>query len=227
MAKPPGGRRTWTVVDGAYRTVAPVEEWLEANRAGWSPNTVRSYATAMAQWWSFLEQRGEAAKWRDLGVPTVSAYLSWLRNGRMVEYLPVVETQAAQDATLESRLAALISFYRWQGAVHEVPVAGRLLRDPLRQTRQALRLVRQRSQFFLKHHAAKRRLFVRQRRLAVLLVKKPRVGQTANRLLPRRRLHEHAFVFEKRRILRRRRDRNLFQGLLPEPVRPPAGTDAG
>jgi integrase len=128
MAKPPGERRTWTVVDGAYRTVAPVEEWLEAHRAGWSPNTIRSYATALAQWWSYLEQRGEAAKWRDLGVATVSAYLSWLRNGRRVEHLPVVETQASQDATLESRLAALISFYRWQGAVYEVPVAGRLLR---------------------------------------------------------------------------------------------------
>lgn len=128
MAKPSGGRCTWTVVDGAYQTVAPVEEWLEAHRAGWSPNTVRSYATALAQWWSFLEQRGEAAKWRDLGVPTVSAYLSWLRNGRMVEHLPVVEAQAPRNATLESRLAALISFYRWQGAVHEVPVAGRLLR---------------------------------------------------------------------------------------------------
>ena len=26
----------------------------------WSPNTVRGYATSLAQWWSFLEQRGEA-----------------------------------------------------------------------------------------------------------------------------------------------------------------------
>jgi integrase len=129
MAKPPGGRRTWTVVDDAYRTVAPVEEWLEAHRAEWSPNTVRSYATALAQWWSFLEQRGETGTWRDLGVPAVSAYLSWLRNGRSVGRLPAAAGRAApQDATLESRLAALISFYRWQNAVHEVPVAKRLLR---------------------------------------------------------------------------------------------------
>jgi integrase len=128
MAKPPGGRRTWTVVDDTYRTVAPVEEWLEAHRPEWSPNTVRSYATALAQWWSFLEQRGEAAAWRDLGVPAVSAFLSWLRNGRTAERLPAAEGPAPRDATLESRLAALISFYRWQDAVHEVPVARRLLR---------------------------------------------------------------------------------------------------
>lgn len=30
----------------AYRTVAPVEEWLEADRFVWSPNTVHRYATA-------------------------------------------------------------------------------------------------------------------------------------------------------------------------------------
>jgi hypothetical protein len=44
------------VIDENYRTVAPVEEWLEANRHLWSPNTVRGYATSLAQWWTFLEQ---------------------------------------------------------------------------------------------------------------------------------------------------------------------------
>jgi hypothetical protein len=37
-----------------------VEEWLEAHRHLWSPNTVRGYAASLAQWWSFLEQRGGA-----------------------------------------------------------------------------------------------------------------------------------------------------------------------
>lgn len=83
--RPPGGRETWTVVDAAYRTVGPVEEWLEAHRFEWSPNTVRGYATALAQWWSFLEQLDEAARWGEVGVPAVTAFLSWLRNGRTVE----------------------------------------------------------------------------------------------------------------------------------------------
>lgn len=128
MAKPPGGRRTWTVVDDTYRTVAPVEAWLEAHRAEWSTNTVRSYATSLAQWWSFLEQRDEADGWREVGVPAVTAFLSWLRNGRKVEHDLVAGDDAPQDTTMESRLAALISFYRWQDAVHDVPVAKRLLR---------------------------------------------------------------------------------------------------
>ena len=80
------GTRTWTVIDGGIRTVAPVEEWLEAHRHLWSPNTVRGYATALAQWWTFLEQRGETGGGREVGVPAVTGFLSWLRNGRTVEH---------------------------------------------------------------------------------------------------------------------------------------------
>jgi integrase len=126
--RPSGGRRTWTVIDEKYRTVAPVEEWLEAHRRLWSPNTVRGYATSLAQWWTFLEQRDEAAKWCDLGVPAVAGFLSWLRNGRTVEHALVELEAAPSPETLEARLAALISFYRWQKAVFSVPVADRLMR---------------------------------------------------------------------------------------------------
>ena len=126
--RPPGGRRTWTVIDERYRTVAPVEEWLEAHRHLWSPNTVRGYATSLAQWWTFLEQRGETDAWREVGVPAVSGFLSWLRNGRSVERALVKPEDVPAPETLEARLAALISFYRWYEAVFEVPVARRLMR---------------------------------------------------------------------------------------------------
>lgn len=123
-----GGQRTWTVLDAGYATVGPVEEWVEAHRHLWSPNTVRGYATSLAQWWSFLEQRGQAGDWCDVGVPAVTGYLSWLRNGRTVERC-VGEIGASPTAsTLEARLGALISFYRWHQEVSGVSVAGRLLR---------------------------------------------------------------------------------------------------
>lgn len=125
---PMGGARTWTVLDCGYRTVLPVEVWLEAHRHLWSPNTVRGYATALAQWWTFLEQRGEADRWHEVGVPAVSGFLSWLRNGRTVEHAIAAAEQAPSAQTLETRLAALISFYRWQEGVFDVPVARRLLR---------------------------------------------------------------------------------------------------
>ena len=130
--RPAFGPRTWTVIDEGYRTVVPVEEWLEAHRHLWSPNTVRGYATSLAQWWTFLEQRGEADRWREVGVPAVTGFLSWLRNGRTVERF-LTPPSTPQDAGRRRRrwrrgLAALISFYRWQEAVFEVPVAARLMR---------------------------------------------------------------------------------------------------
>lgn len=126
--RPSSGRRTWTVIDCSHRTVAPIEGWLEAHRTVWSPNTVRGYATALAHWWSFLELRGEADRWDDAEVSTVLGFVSWLRNGRTVEHSLVTADTEPSPHTLEARLAALISFYRWQEAVTAVPVAGRLLR---------------------------------------------------------------------------------------------------
>ncbi len=66
---PAGGQRTWTVLDEDYATVGPIEEWIEAHRHLWSPNTVRGYATSLAQWWTFLEQREEVG-----GVMSVSRH---------------------------------------------------------------------------------------------------------------------------------------------------------
>lgn len=127
MARPDGGPRTWTVIDQGYRTVGPVEEWLEAHRHLWSPNTVRGYATALSQWWTFLEQRAEAERWNEVGVPTVSAFVSWMRNGRRIER-SLVPVDGPSPETMQARLAAVISFYTWHEAVSGVPVADRLMR---------------------------------------------------------------------------------------------------
>ena len=132
--RPRSGGRTWTVLGDDHRTVAPVEQWLEAHRHSWSPNTVRSYATALAQWWTFLEQRGQTARWCEVGVPAVTAFLSWLRNDRTVEHSLAPRHDGPSAETLEARLAAVVSFYGWQEQVFGVPVAGRLMRGPRRRT---------------------------------------------------------------------------------------------
>jgi hypothetical protein len=88
---------------------------------------VRGYATALAQWWTFLEQRHETVGWTSIGVSAVGGFLSWLRNGRTVEQpIARVEEAAPSSETLEARLAALISFYLWHAEVNDIPVAGKL-----------------------------------------------------------------------------------------------------
>ena len=126
--RPASGERTWTVAGASYATAGPVEEWLEAHRYLWSANTVRGYATSLAQWWSFLEQRDGTGQWTEAGVPAVAGFLSWLRNGRTVERSLAVPDDVPSAETLHARLAALISFCQWQAAVRVVPVAGRLVR---------------------------------------------------------------------------------------------------
>lgn len=58
--------------------VEPAEEHLEYLRAQQaSPNTVKSYARALALWWRYLDVfdlRGDAVMFADFG-----AFLAWLR----------------------------------------------------------------------------------------------------------------------------------------------------
>ena len=48
------GQRTWTVTGEDHLPVGPVEEYLEFLRVAQrsSPNTIRSYATALSRWWA-------------------------------------------------------------------------------------------------------------------------------------------------------------------------------
>jgi hypothetical protein len=53
------GERTWTVLGEDHRMVEPAEEYLEYLRVQQaSPNTVKSYARALALWWQYLDAFG-------------------------------------------------------------------------------------------------------------------------------------------------------------------------
>ncbi|MFE7203106.1 hypothetical protein ACFU8R_22830 [Pseudonocardia alni] len=123
------------MLDAQYRTVAPVERWLEAHRHLWSPNTVRGYAIALAQWWTFLEIRDQQEQWDEIGVTVMTGFLSWLRNGRTVEHTVSAQEREPAAQTLEARLGAVMSFYLWHGEVFGVSAAARLQRSTPRRFR--------------------------------------------------------------------------------------------
>ena len=76
----PDGERTWTVLDREHRVVEAVEEYLEYLRMlGRSPNTVKSYARALALWWQFLDVYGLA--WDAVTIEDLGRFLGWLRSG--------------------------------------------------------------------------------------------------------------------------------------------------
>ncbi|MFJ2581161.1 hypothetical protein [Kitasatospora aureofaciens] len=55
-------------------------------------------------------------------------YLSWQRKARKVEHILGSPEDAPGHGTLESRINALLAFYRWQAVVYDVSVTSRLLR---------------------------------------------------------------------------------------------------
>jgi site-specific recombinase XerD len=118
----PGGGRTWTVLGDEGLPVTPIEEFLEHHRVlGSSPNTVRSYAKGLQLWWSHLAKEGVG--WEDPSVGTLRGFVTWLRTGLGPALVPIVaEVPAGRrvpaEATVAARLAAVVSFYRFQHDVH-------------------------------------------------------------------------------------------------------------
>lgn len=107
--------------------VGPAEEFLEFLRVqGTSPNTVKSYARALALWWTYLGVFGLA--WDQLTLPDVGGFLAWLRTGdgpQVVSIEPQLPRFA--ESTISIRLRAVTSCYRFH-EVNGVSLGGDLVR---------------------------------------------------------------------------------------------------
>jgi integrase len=131
-----GGGRTWTVLGDDRLPVWPIEEFLEHHRVlGSSPNTVRSYAKGLQLWWAHLAREGVG--WEDPSVGMLRAFVTWLRTGLSPAVRPIARDVEVGDgpaeATVQARLAAVVSFYRFQHDVHGRGAA--LARASMRQVR--------------------------------------------------------------------------------------------
>src|SRR6266496_28291 len=120
------GDRTWTVLGADHRQVGPVEEFLEYHRVtGSSPHTVRAYAKALQLWWRYLELDGR--DWAEADVPALAGFVTWLRQGTPPGVALLDPAAAAPprlaESTLATRLAAVVSFYRYHHDAHGVAPA--------------------------------------------------------------------------------------------------------
>jgi integrase len=117
-----GEQRTWTVLGADHLPIAAIEDFLEHHRViGSSPNTVRAYAKGLERWWRFLA--AENVGWEDPGVGVLRAFVTWLRTG-LGPVVTAIDGDGADasegpaEATVAARLAAVVSFYRFQHEVH-------------------------------------------------------------------------------------------------------------
>jgi len=134
----PGGDKTWTVLGADHRPVGPVEEFLEYHRVtGSSPHTVRGYAKALQLWWRYLEL--DDRDWAGADVPALAGFVTWLRQGTppgVVLLDPAAAAPRPAESTLATRLAAVVSFYRYHHDAHQVaPALARAWSGPPRRSR--------------------------------------------------------------------------------------------
>lgn len=109
----PGGERSWTVLGRDHLPVGPAEEYLEYLRAQRSsPNTVKSYARALALWWEYLAQFGLC--WDRVMLEAFGGFLTWLRTGDGPEVVSIESRQARfAESTIEVRLRAVLACYTY------------------------------------------------------------------------------------------------------------------
>lgn len=107
------GKRTSTVLGADHLPIPPAEEYLEYLRAqASSPNTVKSYARALALWFDYLLICRRS--WDQVGVDDFGGFLNWLRTGDSPQVISIGPGQARfSEATVSVRLRAVISFYRY------------------------------------------------------------------------------------------------------------------
>jgi hypothetical protein len=105
---------TWTVLGPDYLPIPEVERFLEHLRqTGRSPNTVKSYARALAVWWNFLEVCDR--DWTEASIDVLGGFLGWLRTGFTPEVILLGPPPCrASEATVAVRLQAVRSFYRFE-----------------------------------------------------------------------------------------------------------------
>lgn len=154
------GERTWTVVGRDHLPVAPAEEYLEYLRVqGNSPNTVKSYARALALWWEYLSEFDR--DWRAVTLEDFGGFLCWLRTGDGPDVVSIAPGRARfVESTIAVRLRAVLACYSYQ-QLNGIDVG-----------RELYRIVHGRNGSYkpLLEHIARRR----GRRRAVVRVRQPR-----------------------------------------------------
>lgn len=118
-----GSEITHVVLDEAFRVVEPVERFLEYLRQEqYSPHTVRSYAGGLAAWWTLLEERGQ--DWAQVSVDDLVRFTRRIRaQGSDPSVLVLRPARPVPASTVDAAMTAVLSFYRYQAVVADVPAA--------------------------------------------------------------------------------------------------------
>lgn len=111
----PSGEKTITLL-GPDGVVECVDRFLVyGTRVQWSPNTLRSYARDLKDWFEFLGQQN--LKWDTVPVQFIPDWIEWLRHGDLrpvtTSLVPLQPKEIRKAVTVNHKLSALYTFYRY------------------------------------------------------------------------------------------------------------------
>lgn len=111
----PSGNLTLTIIGPDYLPFLPADKYLTfLGYQESSPNTIKTYATALTQWLNFLEIIG--AHWETPNNLTVAQFAHWLKTGLNpnTPYIGNEPEPARSPATIGLKIAAVSAFYKFQ-----------------------------------------------------------------------------------------------------------------
>ncbi|MHB8826836.1 MAG: tyrosine-type recombinase/integrase [Acidimicrobiales bacterium] len=115
----PDGLPSYTVVDDVGLPIVPIDQYLAYLTArGSSPNTVRSYAFDLRDFWTFLDQRDQSVL--AVSVDDLAAWISWLRLPESLRVgggsiTPLDPEPHLAPSTISRKLSAVVAFYEFLG----------------------------------------------------------------------------------------------------------------
>lgn len=125
------GSVSWTVIGGDYMPIGPADRYLRfLVMDGVSPHTLRSYASSLGLWFDFLDKTGR--DWDSFPPLAFGEFLTWLRTGDLPGTRRIgTPTARRRPATVQTRSAAVLAFYRWIAAAEGVTGPYNTLYTPL------------------------------------------------------------------------------------------------
>ena len=101
----------WIVIGSDYLPVKQIDLYLKyLHSTGKSPNTIRSYAYHLKEFWLFLTDA--ELEWDDIGLVEMSQFINWLKVGYTGNVITLSETTSLRsEKTINSIVTAVSSFY--------------------------------------------------------------------------------------------------------------------
>jgi len=118
---PDSNHHTWLVIGSDYFPIEPIRGYLRyLENLEKSPNTIKSYAGHLKQFWDFLESCH--LDWKDVTLNHLAEFIHWLRWPKQ-GVLSIQSQQASRtERTINAILSAVHSFYEFQQRLGAVEI---------------------------------------------------------------------------------------------------------